>query len=172
MLHPIFPAERHSRGRVRQTRVWVLALVTIPRWGCRGGIWSWYSRRRKGVWVSHEARCIGRRGPALHGECLEPQRATCCGQIGVALHRNGYLGHEDPLVLRGHVFLLLLLAHRGPLELLHQLYALVSQVLYVQAFRNTTEFCALDRNLGTFIDSPRWPCSYKNNRHYTLVDWH
>ena len=57
---------------------------------------------------------------------LEPDQPAGAGAVGADPHQRRHLGHEGALALRGHVLLLLLLAHRGPLELLHQLPALVS----------------------------------------------
>lgn len=56
---------------------------------------------------------------------LEPEQHASAGAVGAHPHQCGHLWYEGALALRGHVFLLILLAHRGPLELLHQLPALV-----------------------------------------------
>ena len=56
---------------------------------------------------------------------LEPEQHASAGAVGAHPHKCGHLGYEGALALRGHVFLLFLLAHRGSLELLHQLPALV-----------------------------------------------
>ncbi len=57
---------------------------------------------------------------------LEPEQHAGAGAVGADPHQRGHQRHEAALALRGHVLLVLLLAHRGPLELLHQLPALVS----------------------------------------------
>lgn len=66
--------------------------------------------------------------PLLLGVCqlrLEPEQHASAGAVGAHPHQRRHLGHEGALALCGNVFLLFLLAHRGPLELLHQLPALV-----------------------------------------------
>lgn len=55
---------------------------------------------------------------------LEPEQPAGAGGLGAGLHQRRHLGHEGALDVRGHVLCHLLLAQRGPLELLHQLPAL------------------------------------------------
>lgn len=57
---------------------------------------------------------------------LEPEQHAGAGAVGADAHQRRHQRHESALAVRGHVLLVLLLAHRGPLELLHQLPALVS----------------------------------------------
>lgn len=56
---------------------------------------------------------------------LEPEQYASAGAVGAHPHQCGHLGYEGTLALCRHVFLLILLAHRGPLELLNQFPALV-----------------------------------------------
>lgn len=62
----------------------------------------------------------------IPGQRLELEQHAGDGAVGPGPHHGRHLRHEAALAVRGHVLLLLLLAHRGPLELLHQLPALVS----------------------------------------------
>ena len=65
----------------------------------------------------------------LLGVCdisLEPEQLAYPERVCAVPHQCGYLRHEGALELCGHVLLGLLLAQRGPLELLHQLPTLVS----------------------------------------------
>ncbi len=74
--------------------------------------------------VGCELRCLCR-VPGVHQLGVEPEQPAGAGRVRDAPHQRRHLRHEDPLVLRRHVLFVLLLAHRGPLELLHQLHALV-----------------------------------------------
>ena len=56
---------------------------------------------------------------------LESEQHASPRTIRAHPHQCGHLRYEGALALCGDVFFLLLLAHRGPLELLHQLPALV-----------------------------------------------
>ena len=66
-------------------------------------------------------------------ECrVESEQSAGAGPVCAAPHHGRHLWHEDPVVLCGHVFLQLCLAHRGSLELLHQLHALVSHFYHMR----------------------------------------
>lgn len=56
---------------------------------------------------------------------LEPEQLGHDEPFCVDSRDRRHLRDDSSVALRGHVFLLLLLAHRGPLELLHQLPPLV-----------------------------------------------
>lgn len=64
-------------------------------------------------------------GAGVRRQRLEPQRDAGAEAVGALPHQRRHLGHEGALALRGDGLLRLLLAHRGPLELLHQLPPLV-----------------------------------------------
>lgn len=63
----------------------------------------------------------------LRSQRLEPERDARAGAVAAVPHQRRHLGDEGALALRGDGVLRVLLAHRGPLELLHQLPALVQQ---------------------------------------------
>lgn len=56
---------------------------------------------------------------------LEPKCYASVGTVIVVPHQCRYLWHEGAMAICGHGVLRFLLAHRGPLELLHQLFTLV-----------------------------------------------
>lgn len=58
---------------------------------------------------------------------VEPESNTQCWRMCPQIYRCRYIGYESALGVRGNVFLVLLLAYWGPLELLHQLPALVRE---------------------------------------------
>jgi len=55
----------------------------------------------------------------LPNQRLEPEQHAGVGCLGADSRYGRHLWDEVTLAVRGHVLLLLLLAHRGPLELLH-----------------------------------------------------
>lgn len=57
---------------------------------------------------------------------LESEQHASVGAVGSHPYKCGHLRYEGALALCGHVFLFILLAYWGPLELLHQFPALVS----------------------------------------------
>ncbi|PKK17156.1 lysine-specific demethylase 5C-like, partial [Columba livia] len=59
--------------------------------------------------------------PGVRGQRVEPERDAGAAAVGAVPHQRRHLGDEGALALRGDGVLRLLLAHRGPLELLHQL---------------------------------------------------
>lgn len=50
---------------------------------------------------------------------MEPESSARVRAIGVTIRKRRRVRHEGAVVLRGHVLQQLLLAYRGPLELLH-----------------------------------------------------
>lgn len=56
---------------------------------------------------------------------LEPECDASVRAVIIVPYQCRHLGHEGAMAVCGHGVLCLLLAHRGPLELLHQLLALV-----------------------------------------------
>lgn len=62
---------------------------------------------------------------------MEPEQHASAGRLGADSHYSWHLWDEVTLAVRGHVLLCLLLAHRGPLELLHKLPSLVKCTLWL-----------------------------------------
>ena len=70
----------------------------------------------------------------IHKLGLESEQSSGVGSVCDAPHQCGHIWYENPVVLRRDVFLVLLLAHRGPLELLHQLSPLVCALVLLNTF--------------------------------------
>lgn len=111
----------------------------------------------------------------LAGLCslwLEPEQHAHSGTVSACSHQCRHLWHEGALAVRRDVLLLLLLAYRRPLELFHQLPALVRAVLcastlhcpvcfreFVFYFRvplHTEDVCKWKAKCAVFLAVARW----------------
>lgn len=103
----------------------------------------------------------------LSEQWLEPQQHASVGCICADSCHSGHLWDEAPMALCGHVLLLLLLAHWGPLELFNQLPALViSTISLISAL-----YCAnLVSAISNLKHSYPWECvlSQRGN----IWDWY